>query len=157
MTEFLPLAAKAIPNFAGLKFTDNDLATYGLCVERAGDKQEVFFGPDEMLLAGLSMGARSAVGSTYNFAAPVYQRVHEAYARNDLAEARRWQLMATRMIETAVSYGGLPAFKAMMRWFGDDCGPCRLPTVTLDEASVERLRAELEDQGCLAAAAGDER
>ena len=47
------------------------------------------------------------------------------------------------MIETSVGYGGLPAFKAMMRWFGDDCGPCRLPTATLDEASVERLRDDV--------------
>jgi N-acetylneuraminate lyase len=153
MTEFLPLAAKTIPNFAGLKFTDEDLATYALCVERAGENQDVFFGRDEMLLAGLSMGATSAVGSTYNFAAPVYQRVHDAYARNDLAEARRAQLVATRMIETAAGYGGLPAFKAMMRWFGDDCGPCRLPMATLDEATVDRLRAELEAQGFFEAVA----
>ncbi len=57
------------------------------------------------------------------------------------------------MIETAVGYGGLPAFKAMMRWFGDDHGPCRLPMATLDERSVEALRADLEGQGFFAATA----
>jgi N-acetylneuraminate lyase len=150
MTEFLPLAAKTIPNFAGIKFTDEDLLQYALCVERGGDDYEIFFGRDEMLLAGLSMGANSGVGSTYNFAAPIYQRVAEAFARGDMDEAKRTQMIATRMIETAVGYGGLPAFKAMMRWFGDDCGPCRLPMVTLDEAAVERLRADLEAQGFFA-------
>ncbi len=153
MTEFLPQAVKAIPNFAGIKFTDEDLATFALCVERAGKDLEIFFGRDEMLLAGLSMGATAAVGSTYNFAAPIYTRVGMAFARNDLADAQREQLAATRMIETAVGYGGLPAFKAMMRWFGDDHGPCRLPMATLDERSVEALRADLEGQGFFAATA----
>lgn len=153
MTEFFPLAAKAIPNFAGLKFTDEDLAAYGLLVERAGDDQEVFFGRDEMLLAGLSMGCTSAVGSTYNFAVPVYQKVYDAFTRNDHSAAREAQLAATRAIETAAGHGGLPAFKAMMRWFGDDCGPCRLPLATLDDATVERLRGDLEEQGFFAAVA----
>ncbi len=151
MTAFLPQAAAAIPNFAGLKFTDASLDAYALCVERAAGQYEIFFGRDEMLLAGLSMGCTSAVGSTYNFAAPIYQRVYEAFARHDLEAARREQLAATRMIETASAYGGLPAFKAMMRWFGVDCGPTRLPVTTLDDAAVERLRADLEEQGFFAA------
>jgi N-acetylneuraminate lyase len=147
MMEFLPLAAAAIPNFAGIKFTDEELAAYALCVERGGAEYEVFFGRDEMLLAGLSMGSRSAVGSTYGFAAPLYQRVFEAFHQGNFPEARRLQLVATHMIETAAGYGGLPAFKAMMRWFGEDCGPCRLPLASLDDPSVDRLRADLESQG----------
>lgn len=150
MAEFMPLAAKAIPNFAGIKFTDEDLATYALCLERAGEDLEVFFGRDEMLLAGLSMGARAAVGSTYNFAAPIYQRVCEAFARGDLEAARQAQMAATRMIEVAVGHGGLPAFKALMRWFGEDCGPTRLPMVSLQAEQVERLRSDLEVEGFFA-------
>lgn len=154
MTEFLPAAAAAIPTFAGLKFTDTDVATYALCIERAGEDREVFFGPDEMLLAGVSMGGRAAVGTTYNFAAPIYQRMFAAFSRGDLDEARRTQLIATRMIETCAGYGGLPAFKAMTRWFGVDCGPCRAPLVSLDDAQMESLRADLERQGFFAEVAG---
>lgn len=151
MTEYLPLAAEAIPNFAGVKFTDEDLATYALCVERAADDYEIFFGRDEMALAGMSLGATSGVGSTYNFAAPIYQRVSDAFVRGDLATARAEQLVATRMIETASAFGGLPAFKALTSRFGPDLGPSRLPMTTLDDAAVERLLAELERQGFFAA------
>lgn len=151
MTDCLPLAAAAIPNFAGVKFTDEDLATYALCVERAGDAYEIFFGRDEMALAGMSLGATSGVGSTYNFAAPIYQRVSNAFVQGDLTTARQEQLIATRMIETASAYGGLPAFKAITSRFGPDLGPSRLPMNTLDDAAVDRLQGELESQGFFAA------
>jgi N-acetylneuraminate lyase len=32
----------------------------------------MLFGRDEILLAGLTMGAKGAIGSTYNYAAAIY-------------------------------------------------------------------------------------
>ena len=120
-------AAATIPTFAGLKFTHENLAEYAHCVAYGNGRYEIFFGRDEMLLGALAMGASSGVGTTYNFSAPIFQRVYEAFTRGDLDEARHWQGLAIAMIEIAVAHGGMPAFKAMMRWFGVDCGPCRLP------------------------------
>ena len=51
-----------------------------------------------MLLAGLTMGAQGAVGSTYNFLGPVYRRVIESFERGDLPAAREQQLIATRIV-----------------------------------------------------------
>ena len=51
------------------------------------------------------------------------------------------------MIEIAVAHGGMPAFKAMMRWFGVDCGPCRPPLLSLDDGQASRLRADLDRIG----------
>ena len=59
--------------------------------------------------------------------------------RGDMDEARHWQGLAIAMIEIAVAHGGMPAFKAMMRWFGVDCGPCRPPLVSLDDDQAARL------------------
>lgn len=147
MTEFLPEAIAAIPNFAGLKFTHEDLATFALLVERCAPEREVFFGRDEMLLAGLSMGATSAVGSTFNFAAPAYFRTHAAFGQGEMAAALEAQLVATRAIEAVARRGGLPVFKALMRWYGPELGPFRAPWADPDAATMAAVRADLEASG----------
>jgi N-acetylneuraminate lyase len=147
MAAFLPAAAAAIPSFAGLKFTHEDLAEYAHCLAYDDGRYEVFFGRDEMLLGALGMGATSGVGTTYNAAAPLYQRMHAAFTRGDMEEARRWQARANAMIDVAVAHGGMPAFKTMMRWCGVDCGPSRPPLLSLDEERAASLRDELERFG----------
>jgi N-acetylneuraminate lyase len=147
MAEFLPAAAAAIPSFAGLKFTHENLADYAHCLAYENGRYEIFFGRDEMLLGALAMGATSGVGTTYNAAAPLYQRMHAAFLSGDVEEARRWQARANAMIDVAVAHGGMPAFKAMMRWCGIDCGPSRPPLLSLDEKRAASLRNELERIG----------
>lgn len=153
MAEVLPAAVAAIPNFAGIKFTYENMADFVRTQELAEGRVEMFFGRDEMLLAALAMGARAAVGTTYNVAAPLFRRLIAAFDRGDLAEARRWQAAAIRMVEAAVAHGGIPAFKAMSGWAGADCGPCRLPLATLDAAQEASLRSALEQAGFFAALA----
>ncbi len=68
---FLEEGARRIPNLAGVKFTSTNLVEYQLCAAVQERSFDVPFGVDEMLLAGLSFGAVGAVGSTYNFAAPL--------------------------------------------------------------------------------------
>ena len=154
MAEFLPAAAAAIPTFAGLKFTHDNLAEYAHRVAYDKGRYEIFFGRDEMFLGAMAMGASSGVGTTYNYSAPLFQRVYEAFTRGDLDEARHWQGHAIAMVEIAVAHGGMPAFKAMMRWFGVDCGPCRPPLVSLDDDQAARLQAALERIGFFDAVRG---
>jgi N-acetylneuraminate lyase len=45
-----------------------------------------------MLLSALSVGAYGAVGSTYNFAAPLYHEIIEAYQQGDMELAQKLQL-----------------------------------------------------------------
>jgi N-acetylneuraminate lyase len=70
MQELLEQAGRRIPNFAGIKYTHNDLMEFNLCLRYDNYRYDILWGWDEMLLAGLSMGAKGGVGSTYNFAAP---------------------------------------------------------------------------------------
>lgn len=147
MAEFLPAASAAIPNFGGLKFTHENLAEYAHCVAYQDGRYEMFFGRDEMFLGALAMGASSGVGTTYNFSVPIFQRIYEAFNRGAMDEARHWQGHAISMIEIAVAHGGMPAFKAMMRWFGVDCGPCRPPLVSLDDDQAARLYTDLAQIG----------
>ena len=39
---------------------------------------EIFWGFDELYLEGMQIGCNGAVGSSYNFAAPIYHRVLDA-------------------------------------------------------------------------------
>ena len=109
MRHFLPKALDAIPTLAGVKFTFEDLMDYALCLDLYGKDLDLLFGRDELLLAGLSLGAKGAVGSTYNFAAPLYRRVMDAFAQGRLEEARGAQLRgpANRRHAARVSRFGL--------------------------------------------------
>jgi N-acetylneuraminate lyase len=100
-----------------------------------------------MLLAGLSLGAKGAIGSTYNFAAPVYHRILEAFSKGDLASAQAEQARANAMIALLIRFGGLPAGKAMLRMIGLDCGPVRLPLRGLSQEQESALQLALEQIG----------
>ena len=93
-----------------------------------------------MLLFGLTVGATGAVGSTYNFMAPLYRHLIAAHERGDAVEARRLQMESRRMIFKIVCHGGLAAQKVAMASAGFDCGPCRLPLPRLDTAQVSSIQ-----------------
>ena len=147
MPEFLAAAGKRIPNLAGTKFTDENLMSYAQCVALENGRYNILFGRDEMLLAALALGATGAVGSTYNFMAPLYHEVIDAFHQGDLAAARSSQLKANELIGIMSRYGGLPAGKAMMAMAGVDCGPVRLPLSDLSKEALEAFRRELQGSG----------
>lgn len=107
----------------------------------------ILWGTDECLLAGLALGARGAVGSTYNFAAPIYQRVMRAFEANDLATARAGQMRSVQMIARIAADGYMASAKAVMKMLGVEVGPARLPHSNLDAAQVKSLRSDLEQMG----------
>ncbi len=67
------------PTFRGVKYTNPDLCELQRTLSFGDGAFDILWGTDEALLAGLSLGCRGAVGSTYNFAAPIYQRVITAF------------------------------------------------------------------------------
>jgi len=144
MAAFLPLACEQIPNLRGIKFTDDDLADFAGVLQLSAGKLNVFAGRDEMLLSYLKLGARTAVGSTYNFLAPVLQGMLSAFRRGDLVAAQDIQAFVRDVIAVIVKYGGVSSQKLIMRWIGIDCGPVRLPLVNLPLQVESQLHAELE-------------
>lgn len=145
--DFLRAATHRIPNLAGVKFTFENLMDYAECARLEDGRYDILFGRDEILLAGLSLGARGAIGSSYNFAAPVYHRVLSSFAKGDLATAQVEQARANAMISVLLPFGGLTAGKAVMKMIALDCGPVRVPLRTLTEPEQRELRQELERIG----------
>lgn len=147
MVELLRHAPSKMPNFAGIKYTAPLVNEFQTLIDLSNGRFDILFGRDEMLLSGLAGGADGAVGSTYNFAAPLYRRVIAAFERGDVAEARRCQGEAVAMVNVLLSYRGHAGLKAAMGLRGLDCGPTRLPNVSLRPEEVESLRRDLDAVG----------
>ena len=146
MPEFLEKAPARVPTLAGLKFTNPDLMAYLQCLNTSGH-WDIPWGIDEWLLSALAVGSRGAVGSSYNFAAPLYQRILTAFERGDLASARLDQLRSTQLISLLAKYGYMAAAKATMAMLGIDVGPARLPNSPLAAPQIASLRHDLETLG----------
>lgn len=147
MIEFLGAASTVIPTLAGAKFTSPALDELLICIRFQSQAFELFNGFDELLLPALAIGVRGAVGSTYNFAAPIYHRVMDAWARGDLEEARLWQSRAVAVIRCIVGRHGPSGQKAVMKLVGVDCGPTRLPLPPLHSEQLDLLQKELQALG----------
>ncbi len=146
-SEFLAQAADRIPNLAGIKFTSSNLMEYQLCRASHDGRFDIPFGFDEMMLGALALGATGAVGSSFNFAAPIYNRLIAAFQRGDLIAAREQQMRSVRTIQKLAARGYMGAAKATMAMLGVDVGPPRLPCAALDSNQTKALRSELEQIG----------
>jgi N-acetylneuraminate lyase len=131
MSAFLYQARFKIPTLRGLKYSNDDLLELQECVRLDHGAFDVLFGSDECLLAGLCLGIRGAVGSTYNFAAPLYQSLISAFEKHDLETARDLQGKSIDLIKTLGEFGLLAASKCVMDMLGVACGPVRPPVRNL--------------------------
>lgn len=139
MMELLKQAGDTIPNFAGIKYTHSDLMEFNQCLRFENGKYDILWGWDEMLLAGLSMGAKGGVGSTYNFAAPLYLQLIEAFVAGDLKKAKMLQEKSIDFIGLYPLFNGAAAGKSIMKFIGLDCGGLRPPGKALPESQQDKL------------------
>lgn len=142
--KFLSEGKKRIPNLAGVKFTHNNLMEMQQCIHVDNGAFEVLHGFDEILITGLSVGANSAVGSTYNYIPGIYKALMEAMKQGDLETARKMQWKAVEIIDILIKHGGgVRGGKIFMKLAGIDCGPCRLPISPCSEKELEETKEEL--------------
>lgn len=137
-----------VPGFAGLKFTSGDLMQLQLAVE-LGETHglSMFFGSDEHLLAGLALGCRAAIGSTYGYAPGPAKAVFEAFGRGDLDAARAAQRTIVRLVEPLLGHGVLRTGKALLETAGVPIGPPRAPERGLDADELGVVLGALEGLG----------
>lgn len=139
---------KIIPNLAGTKFTHNNLMEMEMCIDLDGGAFEVLHGYDEILIAGLSMGAKAGVGSTYNYIPEIYDGIFRAMEDGDLTTARELQKKSIKTVEVIIGYGGgVRGGKAIMNLIGIKCGECRPPLSPLAQEEYAALEADLDALG----------
>ncbi len=112
--------------FIGIKFTSNDFFTLEQVRAKFPDKL-IYNGYDEMFLAGVSMGADGGIGSTYNFMADKFVKIHELFKSNRIEEAQKLQREANRIITILCQIGVMQAEKEVLNQLGIPFGNCRKP------------------------------
>ena len=147
MAAFLIEGQKSIPNLRGIKHSTFTVFEMQHCIEIENRRFELLFGSDEMLLSALVAGAEGAVGTTYNFAAPLFNSIINAFKAGDLGKARTLQYNAVKMVRVLYEYGGLAAMKATMALIGMDCGSILLPHQNLAPDAVDALKNDLDAIG----------
>lgn len=147
---FLKRASKEIPQFAGIKFTDNQLIDFLHCKNYSLEEYNILFGYDELFLPSLSLGANSWVGSTYNHLAPIYFKIKEYFDHGQMEKAANLQTKAIRFVEILNAKGGFNGVgKYFMKYLGVDCGPSRFPHINLEKKSELEIVNSLKALGVI--------
>lgn len=143
MIGFLKKITGMLPNFAGLKYTDEDLMDFMSCLNFADGYYDMLYGRDEFMLAALGLGCRGFVGSTYNYAAPLYHALIKAFNEGDLKQARKLQQKSIDMIDLLGKYGGMATGKAYMKLAGLDCGKFRSPVPNMADDQFNAFKEDV--------------
>lgn len=144
MSRFMALASQSIPTFRGIKYTYEDLDELQKCMQYQPRKYELIFGRDELLLEALKLGISGAMGSTYNYMAPLFTEIIKSFQSGNIEQATVLQQEATAIIDIIIRYGGgIIAGKALMEILGMGCGPLRLPLANLSKAQIKEMEAAL--------------
>jgi N-acetylneuraminate lyase len=144
MYDLLQAIDGKIPNFAGIKYTHEDFMDFLSCMNFQNGKYDMLWGRDENMLPALALGTKAAIGSTFNYAAPLYYQLIDAYNNGDLSKSKSLQQQSIDMIRLLGKYGGIATGKAYMKLIGLDCGAFRLPVKNMTDIQFEAFKAEVE-------------
>jgi N-acetylneuraminate lyase len=133
-----------LPNFAGIKYTHEDFMDFLSCINFQNGKYDMLWGRDENMLPALSLGAKGAVGSTFNYAAPLYYDLIDRFNSGELTKAQLLQQQSIDMIRLLGKYGGIATGKAYMKLIGLDCGEFRLPVKNMTENEFTAFKKDAE-------------
>ena len=144
MIDLLKNVTGKISNFAGIKYTHEDFMDFLSCLHFENGKYDMLWGRDENMLSALAVGAKGAVGSTFNYAATLYYALMDAFNKNDLKKAQALQQQSIDMITLLGKYGGIATGKAYMKLIGLDCGVFRLPVKNMGMEEFENFKKDVE-------------
>ena len=126
------------PSIVGVKHTETDF----FIIERLKARHPeaiVFNGPDEMLIAGLTMGCDGGIGSTYNVIPETYVRLYESFRRGDWHRAIVLQQEANALTELLLQVGLYNGLRHLLRRRGVDTGVSRRPFAPLTAEGAAKL------------------
>jgi N-acetylneuraminate lyase len=136
-----------LPNFTGIKYTHEDFMDFLSCLHFQNGKYDMLWGRDENMLPALAIGAKGAVGSTFNYAAPLYHRLMQEFQNGRLEAAGQLQQQSIDMIHLLGKYGGIATGKAYMKLIGLDCGEFRLPVKNMSPTEFSLFKKDVESIG----------
>jgi len=147
MFELVKALDGRLPNFAGIKYTHEDFMDFQSCLNYKNGKYDMLWGRDENMLSALAVGAKGAVGSTFNYAAPLYYEIIDAFNSNEMEKASQLQQKSIDMIRLLGKYGGISVGKSYMKLVDMDCGAFRLPIKNMTVEQFEEFKYDVEALG----------
>lgn len=145
MLDLLEVIGDTIPNFVGIKYTHEDFMDFLSCQNYKKGKYEMLWGRDENMLSALALGTKGFIGSTFNYAAPLYHDLINSFKQGDLQKANELQQLSIDMIRLLGKYGGIGTGKFYMKEIGLDCGEFRLPVQKMSPSLIADFKKEVQD------------
>lgn len=131
------------PNVAGIKYSFDDMfRTFEYIHVKEGFS--VLTGADQLLLPCLAMGCDGAVSGISSVFPEPFVNVYNAYMKGDMALARKWQKVASRLCVLLRCGVNIAYFKTALEWRGIPGGHMRLPQLDLSRQEREDFLKELE-------------
>jgi len=124
--------------FIGIKHTSQDYFALRQ-FKTAFPNKMIYNGYDETFLAGLSMGADGAIGSTFNFMAEKFVKLYEFFNDGKLVQAMELQKTIDVIIAALCRCGVMQGEKALLDEMGFDFGPARAPFAPLSNEAKREL------------------
>lgn len=118
-------------------------------ITRRNPETTVYNGFDEILVSGLSVGAKGGIGSTYNIQANRITEIYQAMLNNDVTQATKLQREANMVIDTLVEGGVIPSLKYILKAKGIiHNAHVRRPLNTVSQESMAKLEQLIEKGLC---------
>ena len=135
-----------VDNIAGLKISIADYYTFGKVTAEVGDKLNIFNGPDECMICGLSVGADGAIGTTYNMAPKLSVEIYDKFKDGDMAGALKAQRKLNKIIGVALGLN-ISRWKDIMEFIGFDMGYTVFPARLETKEEKAKLKTDLDAIG----------
>ena len=127
-----------IDNIVGLKHTTTDF----FIVERIKNSFPnciIYNGPDQMFLAGLSMGCDGGIGSTYNIMPSDFCNIYSEFQKGNYLSSKKYQSKVNNVIRILLEMNFYGAIKYLLKRNGIDCGRTRKPFSDLSPEQTNKL------------------
>lgn len=146
MTELLKAVDGRIENFAGIKYTNENLYEFNQCRLYKNEKYDMLHGQDETILAGLVFGARGGIGGTTNYNGRELTSIINDFDKGFLNSAREKQEFSQAVINVICHYrGNIVGGKRIMKLMGFDLGSNRVPFQNMTDEEEKAMKRELEE------------
>jgi len=104
----------------------------------------MFNGRDEVLAAGLLLGASGGIGSIYNLAPSWFVEIFAHARASRWEEARERQDRVNDLLRVLLHFPFMPAMKRVLAWQGIECGDALRPQIRLTVDQEAELRGCIE-------------
>ena len=144
MTAETTLRLSRVPNIVGVKEASGDLAQITRIVGDAREGFRVWSGDDQMTLPILAVGGYGVICVVSHLAGTQMRQMIESFLAGRVDEAAAVHRRLTPLMTVLMTAAGNPTpIKHVLNAIGFQVGPPRLPLVEPDEATGERIMAEV--------------